>query len=156
MLKKLGAIAWDNSEVECIFLVGAYLEKKPLKSTKVIMMSNHDNGVETDVHLPLTGPLRSEGAVINDKGYLAFLKTNLPVSKDLTPHAILANLGGLKGFNDITSIRKQLVENVPELSGLLSDTTGRLVKTDLEPKIIDVPPDCREVAFARYCKKIGL
>ncbi len=156
LLKKLGAIAWDNSEVECILLVGAYMEKKPLKSTKIIMMSNHDNGVEADVHLPLTGPLRSEGAVINDKGYLAFLKTNLTVSKDLTPHTILANLGGLKGFNDITSIRKQLAENIPELSGLLSDTAERLVKTDLEPKMIDVAPDCREVAFARYCKKVGL
>lgn len=156
LLKKLGASTWDNSEVECILLVGVYLENKPLKSTKIISMSNHDNGVEADVHLPLTGPLRSEGAVINDKGYLAFLKTNFPVSKDLTPHAIMANLGGLKSFNDITSIRKQVVESVPELSGLLNDNAERLVKTDLEPKMMDVAPDCREVAFARYCKKVGL
>lgn len=156
LLKKLGARAWDNSEVECILLVGAYLEKKPLKSTKVVTMSNHDNGVETDVHLPLAGPLRSEGSVITDKGLLAFLKTNFPVNQDSTPHALLANMGGLKGFSDITSIRKQLVENVPELSGLLSDTAGRLVKTDLEPEIIDVAPDCREVAFAKYCEGLGL
>ncbi|MCR4291075.1 MAG: hypothetical protein NUV86_12540, partial [Candidatus Scalindua sp.] len=60
------------------------------------------------------------------------------------------------GFDDIASIRKQLAESVTELSGLLDNGNKRLVKTDLTPEIVDVAPDCREVAFAKYCEGLGL
>ena len=95
------------------------------ESTKVITMSNFKNGVSANAQIPLTDPLRSEGAVINEDGHLAFLKTNLPVDKDLTPHSLLANLGGLNGFDDISSIRKLLVESVPELNALVSEQRTR-------------------------------
>jgi formate dehydrogenase major subunit len=156
LLSKMGAKVWDNSGADCILLVGAHLENKPKESTKVITISNFKNGVKPDAQLPLTDPLKSEGAVINDLGALAFIKTNIPVDKNLTPHALLSNLGGLSGFDDIASIRKQLAESVTELKGLLVSSNDRLVKTDLTPEMIDVAPDCREVAFAKYCEDLGL
>jgi len=84
------------------------------------------------------------------------LNTDLPVDKNLTPHAILSNLGGLNGFDDIASIRKQLAASVTELNGLLDSGNNRLVNTDLSPEIVNVAPDCREVAFAKYCEGLGL
>lgn len=155
-LRKLAAKPWDNPDVECILLVGVCLETKPPGSATIIAMSNYKCGVEADVQLPLTDPLRIEGAVITDKGYLAFLNTNLPVAEDSTPTALLAKIGGLKDFSTITSIRKLLTEKIPELGGLLSSGTERLVQTDLEPLIIDVAPDCREIAFERLCESKGL
>jgi hypothetical protein len=152
----LGAKAWDDSGTDCILLVGAHLENKPKESTKVITISNFKNGVEPDAQLPLADPLKSEGAVINDTGTLAFINTDIPVDKNLTPHAILSNLGDLNGFDDIASIRKQLAESVTELNGLLDSGNNRLVNTDLTPEMIDVAPDCREVAFAKYCEGLGL
>ncbi len=156
LLNKIGAKPWDNPDTDCIMLVGAYLETKPQDSTNVITMSNFKNGVAPDAQIPLADPLRSEGAVINDDGHLAFLKSNLPVDKNLTSNALLANLGGLSGFDDTASIRKQLVETVPELSALVDNNDGRIVKTDLSPEIVNVAPDCREVAFAKYCEDLGL
>ncbi len=94
--------------------------------------------------------------VINDTGSLAFLNTDLHVNKNLTTHAILSNLGGLNGFDDITSIRKQLAESVTELKGLLDSGDNRLVQTNLAPEMVNVAPDCREVAFAKYCEGLGL
>ncbi|MDR4497529.1 MAG: NAD(P)-binding protein [Candidatus Scalindua sp.] len=156
ILRKLGARAWDGSEADCIFLVGVYLENRPLESTRVISMSNYKYGVEADVQIPLTDPLSMEGTVITDEGFLAFLRTNLPVGKNLTPYSLLADLGGLKNFSDIPSIRKQLAEYIPELNGLLGSNNERLLKTKLEPEIIDVAPDCRELAFEKYCESKGL
>jgi formate dehydrogenase major subunit len=156
LLNKIGAKAWDNPDTDCILLVGAYLENKPQESTKIITMSNFKNGFVSDAQIPLADPLKSEGAVINDLGALAFINTNIPVDKNLTPHAILSKLGGLNGFDDIASIRKQLAESVTELNGLLVSSKDRLVKTDLTPEMIDVAPDCREVAFAKYCEDLGL
>jgi hypothetical protein len=74
----------------------------------------------------------------------------------LASHALLANLGKLYNFDDISSIRKQLVESVPKLNALVGDSDERLVKTDLEPEIVNVAPDCREVTFAKYCKGLGI
>jgi hypothetical protein len=156
LLSKMGAKAWGNSGADCILLVGAHLENKPKDSTNVITISNFKNGVEPDAQLPLADPLKSEGAVITDTGSLAFLNTDLPVDKNLTPHAILSNLGGLNGFDDIASIRKQLAASVTELNGLLDSGNNRLVNTDLAPEIVNVAPDCREVAFAKYCEGLGL
>jgi NADH dehydrogenase/NADH:ubiquinone oxidoreductase subunit G len=156
LLSKMGAKVWDNSGADCILLVGAHLENKTKESTKVITISNFKNGVTPDAQLPLADPLKSEGTVINDTGSLAFINTNLPVGKDLTPHAILSNLGGLNGLDDIASIRKQLAESVTELSGLLDSGSNRLVNTDLAPEMVNVAPDCREVAFAKYCEGLGL
>jgi hypothetical protein len=110
----------------------------------------------SDAQIPLADPLKSEGTIINDLGALAFINTNIPVNKNLTPHALLSNLGGLNGFDDIASIRKQLAESVTELNGLLVSSNDRLVKTDLTPEMINVAPDCREVAFAKYCEGLGL
>ncbi|GAX60179.1 molybdopterin oxidoreductase,molybdopterin-containing subunit/ NuoG subunit of NADHdehydrogenase I [Candidatus Scalindua japonica] len=156
LLNKMGAKAWDNASTDCILLVGAYLENKPKESVKVITMSNFKNGIAPDAQIPLADPLKSEGAVLTDEGYLAFLNTKLPVGKDLTPYTLLANLGGLNGFEDIASIRKQLAASVTELNGLLESGSDRLVKTNLTPEMIDVAPDCREVAFAKYCEGLGL
>jgi len=156
LLSKIGVKAWDNPNTDCLLLVGAHLENKPQESTKVITMSNFKNGVVPDAQIPLADPLKSEGAVITDNGYLAFLNTNIPVDKNLAPHALLSNLGGLNGFDDIASIRKQLAESVTELNGLLNNGSDRLVKTDLSPEMIDVAPDCCEVAFAKYCEGLGL
>ena len=155
-LSKIGAKPWDNPEVDCILLVGVCLETKLPAPAKIIAMSNYKCDVEADVHIPLADPLRSEGAVLTDKGYLAFLNTNLPVGDDSTNTSLLAKIGGLKGFSTITSIRKLLAEKVPEFNGLLSRGTERLVQTDLEPHIIDVAPDCREIAFERLCERKGL
>jgi formate dehydrogenase major subunit len=156
LLSKMGAKAWDNSGTDCILLVGAHLENKPKDSTKVITISNFKNGVEPDAQLPLADPLKSEGTVINDTGSLAFLNTDLPVDKNLTPHAILSNLGGLSGFDNIASIRKQLAESVTELNGLLDSGSNRLVETNLTPEMANVAADCREVAFSKYCEGLGL
>jgi hypothetical protein len=156
LLNKIGAKAWDNNKADCILLVGAYLEDKPKESTKVIKISNFKDGVVADAQIPLTDPLRSEGSIINDDGYLAFLKTNLPVDKNLTTHTLLANLGGLNGFDDISSVRKQLAEIIPELNALVANSAERLVKTDLVPEKVNVAPDCREVAFAKYCEGLGI
>ncbi|MCP5004441.1 MAG: hypothetical protein GY941_10975, partial [Planctomycetes bacterium] len=156
VLKKLAAKPWDNPEVDCILLVGACLEARPPGSARIIAMSNFKYGVEADVQIPLADPLRSEGAVITDDGHLAFLKTDLPVGDDLTTHSLLASLGGLTGFGDIASIRKMLAGVVSELDGLLGSNAERLVKTGLEPHIIDVAPDCREVAFEKLCESKGL
>jgi hypothetical protein len=155
LLNKIGAKVWDNPDTDCILLVGAYLENKP-QGSKVITMSNFKNGFVSDAQIPLADPLKSEGTIINDLGALAFINTNIPVNKNLTPHALLSNLGGLNGFDDIASIRKQLAESVTELNGLLVSSNDRLVKTDLTPEMINVAPDCREVAFAKYCEGLGL
>ncbi len=156
VLTKIGAKSWNNADADCILLVGAYLENKPQGSTKVITMSNFKNGVTPDAQIPLADPLRSEGAIVNEDGHLAFLKTNLPVDKDLTPHALLASLGNLNGYNDMASIRKQITESISELNALVVNNAVRLVKTDLAPEMVNVAPDCREVAFSKYCEGLGL
>ena len=49
-----------------------------------------------------------------------------------------------------------MVEIVPELNALVGNNGKRLAKTDLSPEIANVAPDCREVAFAKYCEGLGL
>ncbi len=145
-LERMGAKSWDSPESDCYVFIGIAAQSD-LPSSKIIVFGDQDIGA--DVVLPMSDPLRMEGAFLIDRGDLALLKTNLPIANSESLYHLLSQLSG-NLFESITDLRKLLVSEVIEFEGLQYDSLKRLIPTTLKPVLANVATDARGKGFEEF------
>ncbi|MBF0454141.1 MAG: FAD-dependent oxidoreductase [Magnetococcales bacterium] len=158
LLTRLGATAWNPATVsDVVVLVNTQAETPNTESANIIAISAHDVGSPAGLHLPIADVLETEGAFLNRDGNLGLLGCGLADPGDQAGYRVLARLAGLDDLTDLGNLRRSLVDEVPELKGLIShEGSSRIVKTDLSPELTAAAMDNREAAFATHMAQLKL
>ncbi|MBF0416967.1 MAG: FAD-dependent oxidoreductase [Magnetococcales bacterium] len=157
LLTRLGAKPWQNATpVDCLVLINAQVETSHLNGAKVIAISVGSCGplVHAELNLVMADPLMTEGAFLNRDGALTLLQSCLPDAKNRAGHAVLSALANEPGLAKLQTLRQELVQEVPELTSLLTIRNARVAPTGLSPQLVAVADDCRELAFWRANKTL--
>ncbi|MBF0271603.1 MAG: FAD-dependent oxidoreductase [Magnetococcales bacterium] len=150
LLTRLGAKPWqDSTPVDCLLLVNVWVDTSHLNGAKVIAMSVGSCGpyIHAELNLTMADPLMTEGAFLNRDGALTLLQNCLPAAKDRAGYWVLSALANEPGLADLQTLRRELVQEVPELAALLNSRGERVAPTGLSPQRVAVADDCREMAF---------
>ncbi len=157
LLKRLDAVALsgdEKSDADTLLLVGVAVE--PSEGQHVISINTSGTGDE--VFFMMADPLETEGFVLNGEGDLCRLRRVLPNPRGVQDcHELLLLMAADRGSGDLESLRRLLVEEVPELAAMTgADEDQRLIKTGVEPVIEHVAPDTREALFRQHLREIGM
>lgn len=156
-MDRLNAIALTGNEkpdADTVLLVGVGFDAE--KGQKVISINPASDNA--DCYFVLPDPLQTDGLMLNRDGSLCVIRAILPKEdKVLDCHALLARLAGQESLAGLGELRRELADEIGELSVITEIDYGRrLFSSDLEPVLKSVGTDNREKAFADHLENIGM
>ena len=124
--------------------------------SRIIAVGSCGINSQAAINLTIADPLASEGAFLNRDGALGMLYNGLPVAGERAGYQVLAALAGASRLANLSTVRAELVQAVPELAPLQTVNGQRVVPTSLAPERVAVAADLREAAFLAHMQSLSL
>ncbi|MBF0460955.1 MAG: FAD-dependent oxidoreductase [Magnetococcales bacterium] len=155
LLARLGAKPWSAATpADWVVLVNTAVATAP--GSRIIAVGSCGINSQAAINLTIADPLASEGAFLNRDGALGMLYNGLPVAGERAGYQVLAALAGASRLANLSTVRAELVQAVPELAPLQTVDGQRVVPTSLAPERVAVAADLREAAFLAHMQSLSL
>ncbi|MBF0309186.1 MAG: FAD-dependent oxidoreductase [Magnetococcales bacterium] len=157
-LKSLGAKPWpDQASADVLVLVNTSLGRLAPTGARLVVLSSQAADSSVDHWLPVADPLEYEGCLLDREGRLARLRPALNSGERRSAYAVLAGLIGDASLQSLTGLRQALVAEVPAMQPVLNGSGGRIGASRLlEPELMPVGADLREMAFSAHMSSLAL